>query len=729
MSPRSDHPLRRVVLLACLLLAGCHGVREVRDITRPEQGRIVYRSPESLPWEPIPDFAPPRTVTNPDNGQPELQLSLDDAIRIALDNSEVVRVLAGFRAVSSGQTIYDPAIANTAIDEARARFDPTLSINNAFNQDETAVGTFRPTPPGATIEGTDTDSYTLDAELSRTNALGGTASARVGVVRSEVEPGILPLDPQARHFTELSYVQPLLQGAGVEANIAPILISSIETERSFFQFKSSVQELVRGTIEAYWALVFARTDRWAREQQVEQAQFAYRREQARKERGFGDLADVAQTRLALANFQANLVAARSDVLQREAALLNILGLSPTEVGEVVPTTPPWQERLEFQWPELVGLAERYRPDIIELKLIIEADIQRLIAAENDARPRLDAVASYRWDGLRGRTPDGPVIATGAGEYTDWTLGINFSVPLGLRQTRAAVRRQDLLVVRDRANLQQGLHSAVHNLALSVRNLDQYYEQYEAFLETREAARDNLLVQQAEFANGRTIFLNVLQAITDWGNAVSSEAQTLSQYNIELASLELETGTILEAHGVRFMEERFQFVGPCCFDEKCYPAGIFPADSQPRYESGDVPAEQSFDLENPLDALENRRPGSTPRLPQPQEPLEPLPAAPRPLQPDDSVRSDATGRAATLVDDGRDDRPRPQSNEMLFPPPGGWRSIDLTSDQAADVTPDVATSLIPERFDRIEPAGTSSGVETEEDSDEGREQDRDRGSGN
>ena len=58
--------------------------------------------------------------------------------------------------------------------------------------------------------------------------------------------------------------------------MAPIVIARIDTERSYFQFKDATQELVRGTIEAYWNLVFARLALWATEIQFEQADEAYK---------------------------------------------------------------------------------------------------------------------------------------------------------------------------------------------------------------------------------------------------------------------------------------------------------------------------------------------------------------------------------------------------------------------------------------------------------------------
>ena len=260
----------------------------------------------------------------------------------------------------------------------------------------------------------------------------------------------------------------------------------------------------------------------------------------------------------------------------------------------------------MDWHGLLELAEERRPDIIELKLILEADEQLLLEARNQALPSVDAAALYRWNGLEGEMPGGLGLSSRPGQFTDWTVAVNFSVPLGLRRERAVLRRQELIIARDRANLQQGLHGAVHDVAVNLRNLAQFYEQYLAFQETRQAARINLEVQLAEYRFRGGIFLNVLQAIGAWGNAVSAEAQALLQYNVELANLELQTGTILESHGIRFYEERYGSLGPLgrLHPDECYPSELRPTRNVDRYRSGEQPAEQSFDL-RPPDDLQRR----------------------------------------------------------------------------------------------------------------------------
>jgi outer membrane protein TolC len=348
-------------------------------------------------------------------------------------------------------------------------------------------------------------------------------------------------------------------------------------------------------------LVFARTDAWTRARQVEQNEEALRRAEARLRVGLADLAEVAQARSSLANFRASLIGAQATLLNQEAALADIMGLPPS--AHFLPISPPTAQRLQVNWDGVVRLAEERRPDLIELKLIIEADQQMLYQARDQARPRLDASVLYRWNGLEGVQPNGMEISTRAGQFTDWNLGVNFSVPIALRQGRAVLRRQQLILARDRANLDEGLLGAAHNLALRVRNLAQDYDQYQAFHEARVAARINLDRQLESYRRGRTILLNVLQAITDWGNAVSSESQSLTQYNTELAFLEQESGTILETHGVRFVEERYRSIGPLgtwgpmC----CYPKDLRPGPNAPKYPTEDRPAEEFFELEDPLKA--------------------------------------------------------------------------------------------------------------------------------
>lgn len=578
----------------------------------PEERFSCIRSPSELPKASIPDVLPPPTVTGTRVDTGTWQLSLDEAIRVALANSEVIRVLGGVAAVSSGRTIYDTAITGTAVDEEQARFDPSAMVTNRWDHTESPVG-IDATPQ---IIGSRSDDYALNFGLSKPTATGG--SLNLGVNANAHNPGAFLLDRQSSSSLDLSYTQPLLQGGGAMVNRAPIVLARNNTERSYFQLKAAVQGLVSDVITAYWALVSARTEIWATERQLEQAQFAYALTEGRFETGISDAGDLAQTRVSLENFRSSLLTSRQSVLERESALRSILGLEPYDGQALVPVTPPDTSRHELDWRGMVELAEQNRPDLIELKLIIEADEQRLLLARNQSTPRVDANALYRWNGLYGELPPtGVVLQSRPGQFTDWSLGIDFSVPIGLRRERAQLRRHELIIARDWANLRQGMQSVIHILGQSYRNLAHLYRQYEIVRVRRTAARTNLTLQMESYRAGKTPFLNVLLAINDWGNSIGSEARFLAQYNMELANLERETGTILETHGIRFYEERFASVGPLgrLANMRCYPFAMRPTANADRYPTGTEPAERSFNLEDPVDRLEE----------QPQPEALPLPA--------------------------------------------------------------------------------------------------------
>ncbi|MDA8744624.1 TolC family protein [Rubripirellula amarantea] len=608
-------PSRRVLVSLVIAMGSCvpayfqvnsHADEPCQPIL-PEQRCLDIRSPASLRQYPVLATPRPETVNDLRSATPTRYLTLNDAINITLANSEVVRVLSNVTASTSGRTVYDAAITNTTIDNERAAFDPTLAINNTWNQTESPTGQltdpFDPLSP-VYIDGTTNEGYGLDFGLSKRNLIGGTSSLSVLSNSTQLAPSNVLLNPADRTATELRYTQPLLQGAGKAFNQAPIVLARIDTERSYFQYKSAVQQSVQGVIGAYWSLVFAKTDLWAREQQVEQAEFAVRRAESRVQIGDANRGDLAQTQVALENFRAVLLESQANVLQRQAALLNMLGLPPFEAERMVPVTPMLDQLIEVDWEAINALAQQERPDIIELKLILEADQQRLQIANNLARPQLDGVALYRWNGLEGTTPAGNRIRSGSGDFEDWTLGVNFSVPIGLRAGRASLRQRQLIITRDQANLEQGLHQMQHLLALRLRNLEQYFAQYERYQAVRQAARTNLEQQLAQYNQGIVQFIVVLQAIVDWGNAVSSEAQALAQYNTELANLELETGTILSTHNVVFFEERFRSIGPLgrLAQPECYPRAQPPSANVSRYEGGDQPSEDYFDLEDPVTKL-------------------------------------------------------------------------------------------------------------------------------
>jgi outer membrane protein TolC len=585
----------------------------------PEQQSLAVRDPAALPPAPIPSIPPPVTVADEKPTTVEAPLSLNEAVRITLENAKAVRTFTGLGATNSGRTIYDAAISNTAIDQQQGRFDPALTASLTHNRtDDPLSSAVFASPFGVGVFGSRGDETRASVGLTKVNTLGGQVGLNVVDDRVSQSPSLGGLNPAETQAVELNFTQPLLKGGGFLVNTAPIVLARLDTERSYFQFKDATQELVRGTIEAYWNVVFSRVDLWARENQLRLTKFSYDLAEASRQVGRGGLSEVAQAEVQLTQLQAAVVAARADLLTREAALRNVIGLPPSDGRHFVPTSAMTDRHFLPEWDKLLKFAGERRPDLIELKLVLEEDSTRRIQAANATLPQLDATALYRWNGLTGHLPPtGTRFSTDAGQFADWSVGVTFSVPLGLRQGRAQVREQDLIILRDRANLEQGLHSAAHDLATTVRALESSYQQYLAFVKSRAAAERNLVFQLQNWRQGRSIYLNVLQAINDWGTAISSEAQALTSYNVLLAALERQTGTILETHGLVFIEERFQAVGPLCHVDHMreYSRDLQPAGEPTQYPDSGRPGENQFDLKRPEDLRKDEK--VPPELPEPK----------------------------------------------------------------------------------------------------------------
>ena len=164
--------LRLGALLGILVVTSFIGSQQSQaqqslPFTFPEQREIQVRSPEQLPAVALPDVAPPPTVTDPPVTQ-EQRISLDEAIRIAIENAEVVRVLTGFSASTSGRTIYDVATSNTAIDESHATFDPNVNVTTNLGKSDLPGAILNTAIPGESlIVGGSSDSLTTTVGLTK----------------------------------------------------------------------------------------------------------------------------------------------------------------------------------------------------------------------------------------------------------------------------------------------------------------------------------------------------------------------------------------------------------------------------------------------------------------------------------------------------------------------------------------------------------------------------------
>lgn len=557
-----------LILAAGLFVAGC----QLAPL-RPPQSNLAAESvvsvtpdlsvfnrnyketvlPADLPTVPLPEIV----VTSETNEF--WPLTLREAVNIALRNSQVIRTLEGDQVTSTGVTNYDPAIFEANRDAAIAAFDASVNLNysaNRFNQPPATV--FGPGIPANTRR----DDATLSASLVKPWATGATTS-----VSYNPSPGYLYFpdgttgiyNPRYMSNTELYIRQPLLRGAGIDVNRSPIRIAQLRADQSIWDVKQATLSLVRSVEEAYWSLQAARAALQAVEDMLPLLDDVVRIQQERFEEERTIRAEVAKARTQQAVFRQAAIDARSDALNQELHLRNLLGLPPNDGLTIDPTDKASESPLQFDPVQIIQTAADNRPELMRQRLGIRIGEMNLIVAENGFKPQLDLQGLYRTTGLSDNVGDSLEMMM-QNKYTDWTAGASFSIPIGRRAARANLRAAELELSRERILLRQKMHATAHRLSDLLRQLESVRYQYdEAKVRVEESAiwmegSRGRYAEPPPSSEGGDWLLSALNdyllSLRSRADSITSRAQLLAQYNTLLATLQEVQGTLLANYDIQ-----------------------------------------------------------------------------------------------------------------------------------------------------------------------------------
>lgn len=445
----------RLALMAALMtaiapLAGCRRAPYI------DQSKVVPHEPVGMAGAPqddnvqqaqfldrnlpmqLPKIADPRTSTNPE-AEEIWELTLPEAIRIGLDNSEVVRVIAlgaglspqvgqGFEpsplntgAGAGGplgagalQTVYDPGIQETQIAQALSQFDANLSTTLFWNRNVSPFN--NAISSGVFLAGSKfpvvfrQEQGNLQATLQKRLATGAVAAITQNVIYNFTNSPTNVFPSAYTPNLQLNFTQPLLGSAptsqfnpnpnpvGVEANRAPIVVARLNADISVWRFKGEVMAMVRSIEQAYWNLAQAQVQYWASETAVDLGEKIYQRERARYEVGSSSLPNVAEAAEQLERFKLDFVDKTTTIINSERQLRNILGLPPSDHRRIVPATEPTDARLEPDWESNLAQMISYHPDIVQQQILVRVAELQLLIARNQLLPVLNLNLLYQFNG-------------------------------------------------------------------------------------------------------------------------------------------------------------------------------------------------------------------------------------------------------------------------------------------------------------------------------------------
>ncbi len=595
------------LLVAASLLYGCMPQQpfylfEDGDLSHYMDRATQIEVPDVDPYTlgEVEGTARPLSLQNAEPGE-IWDLSLEEAVQTSLANGKILKRLGG--AVAPGMpadflmqnpmlatTIYDPAIAESdprqGVEAALAAFDTQLRANVFWEKNDTPqniAGLFTQFRPSVFQQ----DLGTFQAQLQKTAATGGTWAVRHNV---RYEWNNQPVfDPAtgtgSRAFSsdwnvnlEAEMRQPLLQGAGTQFNriagpgAVPgfyngVVIARINTDIALADFEAGVRDSVADVENAYWELYFAYRNLDAVVAGRDSALTTWRRIHALYRIGArgGEAEKEAQAREQYFQFRSAVEQALHRLYSGEAKLRYMLGLSATDGRLIRPTDEPTSAKVVFDWQDALAEALARNSELREQKWLVKRREMELLASKNFLMPRLDAVGRYRWLGLGNdllranassnfQDPDSSAYAvmTG-GDFQEWQLGVEFSMPLGFRREMAGVRNAELTLARERARLQEMELELSHQLSHFIREMESQYVLAQTTWNRRAAAQRQVQAVAEAYDTGTVTIDVLLEAQRRLAVAESEYFRSVVDYNTAITQVHKRKGSLLEYNGVFLAE--------------------------------------------------------------------------------------------------------------------------------------------------------------------------------
>jgi outer membrane protein TolC len=536
----------------------------------------------------IPMNPPPLTSSNPEAREKWL-MSLREAIEIALANSKVVRQIRGTVATAVA-TAYDPAIAETRIQQELARFDTQMIFNLFWSKEEIPLNS-NVAPGGGTVNVQQGNPFifrqdTFGSAAARNSALPGTGDIlslrKLLGTGGELNFGFntdyslsnVPETTRAfraayetRFFT--SFRQPLLQGAGVDVNRAPIIIARLQADKSLWDFKLALMDLIRDVEQKYWELCVSDAQYQALDRAIELNAEVVSKLRRSLEAGAGNQGDLLQAEQQLDELKRERINALSGgsvlspsrqrliggpLLQVEQQLRGLLGLPPSDGRRIVPIDDPIVAPVQLDWYNIVIDAFTYNPELQGQKLIVAARREALRIAADGTRPKLDAFIRKDFNGIGGEFDDSikQINHDGLGA---WTYGLQLQHTFGYRQAIAVMQQRQYELDQERELLRAKGQEIEHTLQDQYRQVEGRYEGWSHSLRALERAEDRVRLSRLLYdAEKERSLEGYLDAVQKYSDALTEEVADRAAYQIAIVNMEVTKGTLFKYDNIHVHEE-------------------------------------------------------------------------------------------------------------------------------------------------------------------------------
>ena len=483
----------------------------------------------------------------------ELNLTLNDAIKIALENNRDIQIQEQNVVVSEGE-----------IKKQEGVFDPLFNLVSFYNDGETPqLSTFI---PSGTIK---QKQFSLQTNVEGDLPTGTFYNLfDIQTTRTDTNSPIEDLSPNWFNNVNFSIGQEFLRNFGTDVNRAFIVTAKRSSTISQKELEKRVAQVLLEVENRYWLVVAARKNLHLERTGLDLAIDLKERNQVQVDVGVLPPVSVTQAESEVAAREVNVIRAENDLQAAEDDLKNVLAMDLTI--KITAVDEPTTEVRKFNEEESLDIAYEERPEMEQGELEIENRETLKKYYSNQRLPRLAVEGSLQLQGLGGDenpdrlsfeeipepippqfdSPSDAFSQIWGADFTTWqVLGV-FSFPLFNRTARgnyikatAELDRSVIALNQTKDNIALDVRSAIRQIQNSLRAID-------AARVSIKLAEEVVNNEQERLNVGIGTTRDVLEAQRDLIDAGVREITAITSYNIALAELDYAKGTILADRGVQ-----------------------------------------------------------------------------------------------------------------------------------------------------------------------------------
>ncbi len=488
-----------------------------------------------------PVVQPPATPAPLGSG-PELRLTADEAVRLALENNLGVQ-----------SARLEPQIGTYQVAEARGAFVPNL-----FSTTQTRSATSPPDffASGGSADATTSERFQTNFGVQQQVPWGGGRYAVSLDASRQTVNYTSSFNPQLGSNLLAQYTQPLLRNFMIDASRQQVMLARKNEEIADLQLRQQLTTTERAVRNAYYDLIGALGQLDVTRQSLELSQRSLRDNERRVEVGTMAQIDILEAQAEVARNEEAVIIAEANIKSFEDILRTLI-LNPQQPdfwsARLVPTERPTLTPQPVDVDAAIQNALANRTDILQARKRLESSQITIDYSRNQKLPDLNLIANYNTVGIAGTAFEfgqgfpPPVLNQSQRSFSDalrdvfgndfktWSVQLQLNYPIGTSQADASLasarleREQELNQMRDLQTLvTAGVRDAGRQVSTSLQRV-------EATRKARDFAERRLEAENKRVTVGLSTTFQMFQAQRDLDSARQNELRALIDYNRSLVN--------------------------------------------------------------------------------------------------------------------------------------------------------------------------------------------------